>query len=497
MPEALERRRSGLVEAGIMATPAKPKVSAKDQKAKLRVIFDKFDTDKSGHVSVDELKAMVKMLKLDMSDAAIKKMMADADVDASGQIDFAEFVAIVKKQSASGSAEGLASVVEEAGSAFGWLNPLNWFAAEAPPAAKKQTSKQQSAEKPPINEPARAGSAPVPGAARALPPARSPGRSASPTGSARSSSPTGSASPSTSKYYARTPESIRSMVDFVPTHRMKATQALVQATNAELHNEMKSELSVAQQRAKKLEARFLAKQQVRVEQAKKQQEETNHAVELLKYQKRYQGWEMKTEIKQKWELEQVKKAKFAEKANKRATSFKKRKARATTQRHKEQHDISIAASIASKVERSQRREESLSTKRAQEEQAKHQAAQVRFETRPEVRQEGREMFQAQRNATTAEVKQMLEENALKIAQQKNAYLEKQISIKKKVDALKAASLGSREGLRENRKQQATELRSLLEHERARMLELKDAAKQEVAAKHDSVYMWHALGIVEP
>jgi hypothetical protein len=287
------------------------------------------------------------------------------------------------------------------------------------------------------------------------------------------------------------------MVDFVPTHRMKATQALVQATNAELHNEMKSELSVAQQRAKKLEARFLAKQQVRVEQAKKQQEETNHAVELLKYQKRYQGWEMKTEIKQKWELEQVKKAKFAEKANKRATSFKKRKARATTQRHKEQHDISIAASIASKVERSQRREESLSTKRAQEEQAKHQAAQVRFETRPEVRQEGREMFQAQRNATTAEVKQMLEENALKIAQQKQAYLAKQVSIKNKVDALKAASLGSREGLRENRKQQATELRSLLEHERARMLELKDAAKQEVAAKHDSVYMWHALGIVEP
>jgi hypothetical protein len=287
------------------------------------------------------------------------------------------------------------------------------------------------------------------------------------------------------------------MVDFVPTHRMKATQALVQAANAELHNEMKTELTVAQQRAKKLEARFLAKQQVRVEQAKKQQEETNHAVELLKYQKRYQGWEMKTEIKQKWELEQVKKAKFAEKANKRATSFKKRKARATTQRHKEQHDLSIAASIASKVERSQRREESLSTKRAQEDQAKHQAAQVRFETRPEVRQEGREMFQAQRNATTAEVKQMLEENALKIAQQKNAYLEKQISIKKKVDALKAASLGSREGLRENRKQQATELRSLLEHERARMLELKDAAKQEVAAKHNSVYMWHALGIVEP
>jgi hypothetical protein len=83
------------------------------------------------------------------------------------------------------------------------------------------------------------------------------------------------------------------------------------------------------------------------------------------------------------------------------------------------------------------------------------------------------------------------------AAEQNAYLEKQISIKKKVDALKAASLGSREGLRENRKQQATELRSLLEHERARMLELKDAAKQEVAAKHDSVYMWHALGIVEP
>ena len=41
----------------------------------------KTGTDKSGHVSFAELKAMVKMLKLDMSDAAIKMMMAASDAD--------------------------------------------------------------------------------------------------------------------------------------------------------------------------------------------------------------------------------------------------------------------------------------------------------------------------------------------------------------------------------------------------------------------------------
>ncbi len=481
-----------------MATPAKPEVymagragakaaptsktSVAQQKAKLREVFDKFDVDGSGAVSTEEMKSMVKMLKLDLSDASIKKMMADADPDGSGEISFEEFVTVVKKQSESGGGDGLASVVAEAGSAFGWLNPLNWFAA----AEETEPVKEQSVERP-----ARTKSASPTGGP---PPARaSPGRPPSPLGSVGSPGD----SPGTSKYYARTPESMRSTLEFTPTHRMKATQGLVQAANAELASEMKTEFSVAQQRAAELQERFLARQQARIEKAREQQEQTAHAVELLKYQKRYEGWEMKTEMKAAWQEEQVKKAKFAASANKRVTSAKKRKARQTSARHKEAQEHSMAASIASKVERSQRREQALSTKRAEEQAAQEYAAQVRYETRPEVRQEGREMFQAQRNATTAEVKRMQEENASKIAKQKQAYLAKQEAMKAKVEAMHAVARGSREGLLESRKQQAAVVRSQLDRERARKLELDRQAIEEVKEKRDAVYIWHKLGIVEP
>ena len=298
-------------------------------------------------------------------------------------------------------------------------------------------------------------------------------------------------------YYARSPESVRSGVEFTPTHRMKATQVSVQAANAELAAEMKRELEECKEWKMGMKEQFLEQQADRIERARIQQEQTAHAVELLKYHKRHEGWEMKTELKKAWTERQQQEVQFAAKAAQVVVKAKKRKAKQTTARHKEAAEHSMAASIASKVERSQRREHALSTKRREEQDAKDFAAQVRYETRPEVRQEGREMFQAQRNASTAQVKEATGANSKKIAAQKEAYLKRQETMKAKVEEMHVESRHSRDALTEEKRQKAAEMRSQLEAERRRKERLAADKEREVREKRDAIYVWNKAGIVEP
>ena len=66
--------------------------------SRLRVVFDKFDVDKSGCVSTDEMTQMVKSLKLNLTASDIKQLMKDADPDGSGSIEFEEFASVLKAQ---------------------------------------------------------------------------------------------------------------------------------------------------------------------------------------------------------------------------------------------------------------------------------------------------------------------------------------------------------------------------------------------------------------
>ena len=49
---------------------------------------------------------MLKQLKMDKSTREVKQMMHEADPDGSGQIDFDEFVAVLKKQMKEGGGSG-------------------------------------------------------------------------------------------------------------------------------------------------------------------------------------------------------------------------------------------------------------------------------------------------------------------------------------------------------------------------------------------------------
>ena len=68
--------------------------------AACRVVFDAIDADRGGSLSIAELTAALE--KLSVSDADVDAMLCAADADDDGEIDFGEFVAIVRADGGSG-----------------------------------------------------------------------------------------------------------------------------------------------------------------------------------------------------------------------------------------------------------------------------------------------------------------------------------------------------------------------------------------------------------
>ena len=129
----------------------------------LRPVFDKFDVDGSGAVSTEEMSAMVKQLKMDITPEKLRKMMVEADPDMSGEIDFEEFVQVTKAQIEAGNGGALAAVVQQAGGFFGFFgNIFSMFGGEAPAPAPAP---------PPAAAPKASGSARAPPSAANSPPA--------------------------------------------------------------------------------------------------------------------------------------------------------------------------------------------------------------------------------------------------------------------------------------------------------------------------------------
>lgn len=58
---------------------------------KLRRVFDTFDIDGNGKISLDEISTMVQTLRIDFSEERIIEMMRSADTDGDGEVDFDEF----------------------------------------------------------------------------------------------------------------------------------------------------------------------------------------------------------------------------------------------------------------------------------------------------------------------------------------------------------------------------------------------------------------------
>jgi len=74
------------------------KLGDSDSEEDVRKVFDLFDDDKTGHITIQNLKRVAKDLDENMSDAELLEMIERADSDQDGQINFDDFYSIMTKK---------------------------------------------------------------------------------------------------------------------------------------------------------------------------------------------------------------------------------------------------------------------------------------------------------------------------------------------------------------------------------------------------------------
>ena len=74
------------------------KMSDKDSREDIQKVFNLFDDDQTGKISLRNLKRVAKELGETMSDAELLEMIERADTDTDGEINFDEFYAIMTKK---------------------------------------------------------------------------------------------------------------------------------------------------------------------------------------------------------------------------------------------------------------------------------------------------------------------------------------------------------------------------------------------------------------
>ena len=62
----------------------------------IKMLFDMFDLDGSGTISVEELKSVMRMLGFNPTEEEIRKMIAEVDDSGDGEIDLPEFTKLVR-----------------------------------------------------------------------------------------------------------------------------------------------------------------------------------------------------------------------------------------------------------------------------------------------------------------------------------------------------------------------------------------------------------------
>lgn len=431
------------------STPNLASMSDQELRRKLKPVFEKFDLDHSGFVSTEEMGAMIRLLKMDMSDEQIAQLMADADPDDNGQIDFDEFVVVLKKQLSEGGGGGLANVFSSMFS-FGWLNPVTWFAPSKPEEAEAGGGAGESS----VSASARRQRAPPtpPGWLRGMPPLGVPQEEAP-----------------------------------LRLSQIGYAQWVVQAGNRLTADEMREEEESRKSFKQQQQQQFLAMQQQRIKKMRKDEARAAHEAEQQREHKRQIGTHMarsiKVQVQYTQQLDQyhVHTKAHEIRTEKRVNESKK------SQRILYKKKVAAAHGQAEQEARAARREHAKSTKNKEFAAAKDHTARVRHETRPAVRQEGRDMFQAQRDAIAATVAETSLENQDKIAWQREQFVAEHAPIRKAVKAADAVAKQARLALAAQRKADADALREQLAAEKERKRRLGEEMKQSYSEKHSAVF----------
>ena len=128
----------------------------------------------------------------------------------------------------------------------------------------------------------------------------------------------------------------------------------------------------------------------------------------------------------------------------------------------------------------------MTTIRLQEQAARDFAARVRYETRPDVRNETREFFQAQRDDTCAEERQKQEEDRQSRKASMEQYMERALEIQEEVHCTEQKASDAKRLLAMKRREEADGVRRQLHRELERKRAMQEAWERGVKGRHDAV-----------
>ncbi|KAL4869489.1 hypothetical protein BDV12DRAFT_167821 [Aspergillus spectabilis] len=95
--DELDVDRTGTIDFDEFLIMMSRKVKDSDPEAELREAFAVFDKDKSGSISADELRQVLRSIGDDVSDNDVDEMLRLADVNGDGSIDYEEFVKLMSQ----------------------------------------------------------------------------------------------------------------------------------------------------------------------------------------------------------------------------------------------------------------------------------------------------------------------------------------------------------------------------------------------------------------
>lgn len=160
-----------------------------------------------------------------------------------------------------------------------------------------------------------------------------------------------------------------------------------------------------------------------------------------------------------------------------------REMRAAEQRSDERRYASEVG-VYAQEERKRHRQETHAMARQQQEQARVMAARVRYETRPELRSEPREYFQAQRDAACRAERERQRADQKRKQSNQVEFLARAFERVANAFMVDEAAAEARPRLLLARRVEAEELRQHLNAERLRAKEMEVCAQIDVKAKHD-------------
>merc|ERR1712196_515881 len=94
----IDKDKSGSIDFEEFLDMMTAKMSDKDSREDIMKVFNLFDDDQSGKISLRNLKGVAKELGETMTDAELLEMIERADNDQDGEINFEEFYSIMTKK---------------------------------------------------------------------------------------------------------------------------------------------------------------------------------------------------------------------------------------------------------------------------------------------------------------------------------------------------------------------------------------------------------------